>query len=168
MTETMNEAWFRLYRERKLSLEGLKEIAPLIAVTVEQDLASGPPRLASMICQASMPSMTLPGRIGGGRKPYPFTRKTQYYFYSLNCVPILISNRYIAYHACCLYRHLVLIDCRMVFQHSHGSSPTIPRWDNKPGAPVEQLSLRRGQTSLSQTEFDRSLRLADGISFAPS
>lgn len=33
--------WFKLYRERKLTLEGLREIAPLIAEAVERDLAHG-------------------------------------------------------------------------------------------------------------------------------
>lgn len=33
--------WFRLYRERKLTLDGLREIAPLIATAVEQDFAIG-------------------------------------------------------------------------------------------------------------------------------
>jgi hypothetical protein len=35
------EMWFRYYRERKLTLAGLKEIAPLIATAVETDLAAG-------------------------------------------------------------------------------------------------------------------------------
>ena len=83
-------------------------------------------------------------------------------------MPILISNTSIAYHACCLYRQLVLLGCRIVFQHAHGSSPTIGRWAKEPVAPVEQLSLRRGNAALSQTEFDRSLGLAVGISFTPS
>src|ERR1700728_1896039 len=38
----------------------------------------------------------------------------------------------------------------------------------EPVAPVEQLSLRRGNTSLSQTEFDRSLGLAAGMFFVAS
>jgi hypothetical protein len=33
--------WFSLYREGELSLEGLKQVAPLIANAVEQDLAQG-------------------------------------------------------------------------------------------------------------------------------
>jgi 5-methylcytosine-specific restriction endonuclease McrA len=35
------EKWFRLYREMKLTLEGLNEIAPLIAIAVKRDLAAG-------------------------------------------------------------------------------------------------------------------------------
>ena len=38
----------------------------------------------------------------------------------------------------------------------------------EPVAPVEQLSLRRGKTSLSQTEFDRSLGLSAGMFLASS
>jgi len=33
--------WFELYQERKLTLEGLKEVAPLIARAVEADLNNG-------------------------------------------------------------------------------------------------------------------------------
>ena len=35
------EVWFSMYRERKLTLEGLKQVAPIIAVAVENDLAKG-------------------------------------------------------------------------------------------------------------------------------
>lgn len=35
------EVWFSMYRERKLTLDGLKQVAPLIASAVEKDLAKG-------------------------------------------------------------------------------------------------------------------------------
>lgn len=35
------EEWFRLYRMRQLALEGLREVAPLVARAVERDLARG-------------------------------------------------------------------------------------------------------------------------------
>ena len=35
------QKWFELYRERKLMIEGLREVAPLIASAVERDLANG-------------------------------------------------------------------------------------------------------------------------------
>ena len=35
------QEWFEMYRERKLTLEGLREVAPQIARAVEEDLAKG-------------------------------------------------------------------------------------------------------------------------------
>ena len=35
------QKWFEMYRTRKLTIEGLKDVAPLIAVAVERDLAKG-------------------------------------------------------------------------------------------------------------------------------
>ncbi len=35
------EEWFKLYREKKLTLDGLRERAPLIAEAVERDLSKG-------------------------------------------------------------------------------------------------------------------------------
>jgi hypothetical protein len=35
------QVWFTMYRERKLTLEGLKEVAPLIAAAVEKDIGNG-------------------------------------------------------------------------------------------------------------------------------
>jgi len=35
------DVWFQLYRRRRLDLEGLREVAPLIAEAVERDLGNG-------------------------------------------------------------------------------------------------------------------------------
>jgi hypothetical protein len=35
------QTWFEMYREGKLTIDGLREVAPLIAIAIERDLAKG-------------------------------------------------------------------------------------------------------------------------------